>query len=297
MFATIISYCTNDFRFIDRCIQEARLFSSQIIVAVCDHFFDGTPENRLLLAHTYAAHPDCTFVEFSYLPHRIYSRFHAVSPQDEEWAIYWAATTRYVGWHFLKPEIEWVYFLDSDEVVEGKEFAEWLEQGSHLQAEAHRFATYLYALRAIQRAKKITNATLLVKRETLAPLTLFNPLERIGAYQVHPGPKGERRVSLKGMPMVHHYSWVRTQEECLQKTRTWGHRHDQDWPKLIEETFQGTAKQLFDLDLEFEEIEAPYFDPLSVSLPKKPVESASFPHVYKIDDKQLFQRELQAWYL
>lgn len=297
MFATLISYCTNDFRFIDRCIEEARVFSSQIIVTVCDHFFDGTPENRLLLEQTYAAHPDCTFVEFSYLPDRIYSRFHSVSAQDEDWAIYWAATTRYVGWHFLNPEIQWVYFLDSDEIVEGKAFAEWLEKGSFLQAKAHRFATYLYALQATWRAKKITQATLLVKRDTLAPLTLFNPLERIGAYQVHPGPKGDKRVSGEGLPMVHHYSWVRTKEECLQKTRTWGHRHDQDWPKLIEETFQSAPSKFFDLDLEFEEIQTPYFDPLRVCLQKKPVVDRTFPHVYKIDDRQLFQRELQTCYL
>src|SRR5689334_2116292 len=65
---TVISYCTNDFRFIGKCIEEARRFSHSIVVAVADHFFDGVPENRALLNATYQAHPDCLFVEFAYLP-------------------------------------------------------------------------------------------------------------------------------------------------------------------------------------------------------------------------------------
>src|SRR5689334_7244771 len=101
MIATVISYCTNDFRFIDRCIAEARKFSQEIIVPVCDHFFDGTPENRLLLEHTYAKNPDCRFIEFTYLPDRLYSRYHSMGPQDEDWAIFWASTARYVGYHYL----------------------------------------------------------------------------------------------------------------------------------------------------------------------------------------------------
>lgn len=43
--ATVINYCTNDYKFIGYCIAEAGAFSAQVIVPVCDHFLDGTPEN------------------------------------------------------------------------------------------------------------------------------------------------------------------------------------------------------------------------------------------------------------
>ena len=71
---TVISYCSNDFRFIDKCIEEAKLFSQKIVIAVCDHFFDGTEERRDLLEHTYARHPDCHFIEFSYLSDRLFGQ-------------------------------------------------------------------------------------------------------------------------------------------------------------------------------------------------------------------------------
>ena len=94
--------------------------------------------------------------------------------------------------------------------------------------------------------------------------------------------------------MVHHYSWVRTKEECLQKARTWAHRMDEDWPALIENTFNGTAKHLFDLSWhEFEEIDAPFFDPFANPAALKASHRGPFPHVLKIDERALFKKTLE----
>lgn len=288
--ATIISYCTNDFRFISKCIEEAKVFSKQILIPVCDHFFDGTPENRHLLDHTYAQHPDCQFVEFAYMPDRIYSQYHSIKPDDPDWAIFWAATTRYVGFQYVDPEIESVLFLDSDEIVEGKEFLAWMESGAHLPYEALRLGAYFYALLPTLRAKNVVNLPLLVKKNSFAPLTLFNELERIGAYMSHSGPKREEVVGLNGLPFVHHYSWVRTKEECLWKTRTWSHRNDEDWPVLIEEAFSGKTERLFGSTHEFFEIEDAYFDPLSVSFPKG---RAPTSQVVKINQREIILKEIE----
>ena len=288
---TVISYCTNDFRFIGKCIEEARKFSRQIVVSVCDHFFDGRPENRDLLEWTYSQHPDCLFVEFRYLPDRLYSRYHSMGPGDKDWAIYWAATTRYVGFHYLKPEIEKVLFLDSDEILEGDEFAAWIKTRESSAHDAVRLAAYLYAVKPNLRAKKAVNLPLYVKKKTLAPLTLLNGLERIGAYFAHPGPKREEIVSRRGIPMVHHYSWVRTKEECYRKAAAWGHRHDADWPSLIEEAFAGKKERILDIPLEFEEIPSPFFDPFRVEVPQsRPLAKGN---CLKIDDRDLFRKELE----
>jgi hypothetical protein len=289
---TVISYCSNDYRFIHKCIEEAKRFSSQILIPVCDHFFDGTPENRDLLEWTYAQHPGCRFIEFSYLPDRLYSRYHSMGPNDLDWAMYWTATARYIGYFYLDPAIEWILFLDSDEVIEGDRFLQWLDRKDYLQFDAQRFASYLYAVRSDLRAKKAVNLPLFAKKKALPPNLLLNPLDRLGAFLAHPGTKRHKIAHPDGNPFMHHYSWVRTKEECYRKASTWAHRNDQDWHALIEESFKKNPKQYFDLPFEFETIAQPFFDPLAVEIPSSsPLEKGS---PLKIDDKDLFRKEILA---
>lgn len=280
---TIISYCTNDFRFISKCIEEAKKVSTNVTVIVCDHFFDGTPENRFLLDNTYAKHPECQFIEFSYLADRIYSPFHQIGPED--WAKFWAATSRYIGYYYSHHD--YLLFLDSDEILNGEKCREWLETKEYTSYEAMRFASYLYAIKPTIVAKKVVNLPLLVKRDAFSPLTLLNDLERIGAFLSHAGPKKEKIVGLDKKPFVHHYSWVRTKEECLWKTKTWSHREEEDWTSIIESAFSGDYAKLIG---SFEEDENPYFDPFIVSFP---VDHATRKgNLLKINDRDLLVASL-----
>ncbi len=290
--ATIITYCTNDFRFIGKCIEEVKVFSKQIIIPVCDHFFDGSLENRSLLDHTYAQHPDCLFVEFRYFPDRLYSQYHFIEPNDPDWAIYWASTTRYVGFQYVNPDIDYVLFLDSDEIADGKKFLEWFESGKDRFYDAMRLGSYYYVLSPYLCSDTIVSVPLFALKKNFAPLTLFNGLERIGAYMSHPGPKREYVLGADQEPFFHHYSWVRTKDECLCKGKTWSHRNDQDWPALIEEAFGGKAKSLFNSLHKFEKIEKTYFDPFQVSFPKDYLHS-SHENVIKIDDRALRKKEIE----
>lgn len=284
--STVISYCTNDFRFLGRCIAEAEKFSDEIVIPVCDHFFDGSPERADLLQETYRRHPDCRFIEFAYNPERIYSRYH--HPDKDDWAIFWAATARYIGYHYADPANEYVLFLDSDEIADGTRFQEWLESGSYRDYDAIRHGAYLYALRADTRSKKAANTTLLVRRASFGPLTLINDLERLGSFLSHPGAKIDKVLGLDGKPLFHHYSWVRTKEECFQKTATWGHRNDADWKSLVEQTFAG--KKYFDLTDDFEQTEEIFFDPFSVESSEK---GRGGGQVLKIGEKELFRKEIE----
>lgn len=293
MIGTVISYCTNDYRFISKCIEEAKVFSKQILVVVCDHFFNGQRENRVLLESTYASHPDCQFIEFSYCPDRIYSKYHTVDPASKDWAIYWAATTRYIGLQYLDPEIERVLFLDSDEIVEGARFLEWFESGIDQEYEVMRFGSYYYAIRANLQSELCVNLPLIVAKDRFQCLTLLNGLERIGAYRSHIGPKREYVLGLDQKPLVHHYSWVRTKEEALQKGRTWGHSNEADWDTLIEDAFQlKNIDRIFGSDHTFKRIDSPYFDPLSVQIPKK-YPSTLPNNQLKITDRDLFRKEIE----
>src|SRR5579872_5971296 len=142
--ATVINYCTNDYRFLSRAIAEVSTFSSQIIIPVCDHFFDGTPENRPLLETSYAEHPNALFLEFAYDEKELYSPYVRRSPEDEDWRILWHSTARYLSFLYLENSIEYLLFLDADEIVEGKKFANWLRNEDYRKWNALWFYAYQY---------------------------------------------------------------------------------------------------------------------------------------------------------
>lgn len=294
----VISYCTHDFRFIAKCIEETRRFAKQIIIPVCDHFFNGKPENRALLEHTYAEHPDCEFVEFAYTPARLYNPFSTFVPSDEEWIRLWHQTSRYIGFLHLRPEIEFLFFIDCDEIPEGDRIAAWLRAGVYRNYNAMRLLGYYYALTPTLRAKKLQNLSLLVRRAALEPRFFFHPDERYALYRYVEEPKqyDVRDQDLK--PLFHHYSWVRPSHECLQKSDSWGHKRVNDWQKEIERSFKEKGqKDLFgNCNLDFEEISKAYFNPLSISIPKKPLSPKNFPHVKKVTPHDIFQLELELTY-
>jgi hypothetical protein len=65
---------------------------------------------------------------------------------------------------------------------------------------------------------------------------IFTPGERWGIVSSLL-PNAVLVYSTDGTPMIHHYSWVRTKEEMLQKVKSWGHRDDTDWQNLVEKEF------------------------------------------------------------
>ena len=296
-FGTVISYCTNDYRFIGKCIAEAKKFSDHVVIPVCDHFFSGVPENRNLLNQTYAEHPDCTFVEFTFTPDRHYSPYCTHVPSDEGWTRLWHSTARYIGSLFLRDEIDYFFFLDCDEIPEGEKVAEWLHAGEYRNYNALRLLGYYYALRCTLRAKKFQSLALLIRRSALEPRFFLQVDERHGLYQWISEPK-KKEVRGGAKPFFHHYSWVRPQSECLHKADTWGHRTEENWETQIEKSFEEKKfKDLFgQIDLEFEEIENPYFDPLAVSLPTRAILKQEFPHVKRVTPRDIFQIEIEKTY-
>src|SRR3990172_13100448 len=118
-------------------------------------------------------------------------------------------------------------------------------------------------------------------------MILLHPAERQGSYASITGPKKDQARGHDLLPLFHHYSWVRTEEECHQKAATWAHRGEFDWPELIRQTFRGKGNY-FGSTHEFEEVPEVYFDPLSVSIPTRPSPSVSFPHVKKVSPHDIF---------
>lgn len=285
--ATVINYCTNDYRFLSRAIDEVKRFSSQIIVPVCDHFFDGSPENRPLLNQTYSEHPDCLFIEFAFDVKRLYTPYVQRLPEDEDWGALWHSTARYLSFLYLADEIEYILFVDADEIIEGNRFAEWLAKEDFQKLDALWFTAYRYGFQASRRAPDLQETALLAKRSALSPLKILSAQERFGVFAGLCGPKQLMICGLDGNPMIHHYSWVRPEGECLKKSSTWGKKHLCDWKAWLQ-TAENEMKDYATV--------APYFDPLSVSIPSSFPQKTDFPNVIHVNPKIAFRKELDALY-
>lgn len=233
--ATIVNFCSNEARFIGACLEQALTFSTQVIVPVCDHFFDGTPENRALLEQIYRAYPDCLFIEFPFIPGEIPRRiFKSVAP-----AHFWHSCSRLIGAQFLVDSIEAVLFLDADEVPDGQRFAEWLDASDYRQHTVMKLANYWYFREPIYQAESWEDAVVLAQVRALSSDLILHQEERDAIYDLLPGPKRRNVCASDGKPMFHHYSWVRTRDEMLRKVQSWGHKNDRNWAELVEKEFSG----------------------------------------------------------
>ena len=121
--ATIVNFCTNESRFISHTVREASRFSSQVIVVFCDHFFDGSLENKELLTRVAEGLPEALFIEYPFIPDQVpRSIFKKVNPHH-----FWHSLSRLIGFSHLNSELETVLFLDADEIPDGSRVQEWLD--------------------------------------------------------------------------------------------------------------------------------------------------------------------------
>ena len=235
---TIVNFCTNESRFIQPCLEQALLFSSQIVVIVASHFFDGTPENRELLNQIYRAFPECLFVEYPFAPASIPPRvFRTVRPDA-----FWHCISRLIGVMMLEDHVESALFLDADEVPDGVRLSEWLDCSDYEHHVALKLANYWYFREPIYRARALEDSAVLVQKRALTADLLLHDQERDAIYDSLPGPKRRMVMGTDGSPMLHHFSWVRTEEEMLKKVRSWSHRKDRDWETLVREEFLAPFK-------------------------------------------------------
>lgn len=237
---TVVNFCTNETRFISACLKSALVFSSQVVVPVASHFFDGTPENRDILEQVYAAFPECLFIEYPFIPDKIPSSIFQAVRSDP----FWHCLSRLIGASALDHSIETVVFLDADEVADGRAMAEWLDCSDYEQHTALKLANYWYFREPIYRAENLEDSIVLVQKKALTTDMLLQDEERNAVYDSLPGPKRRMVLGTTGQPLFHHYSWVRTEQEMLRKVRSWSHRKDRNWEELVKREFsvpfQGT---------------------------------------------------------
>jgi hypothetical protein len=223
----VLMYCSNDFRWIKACVEQASKIAEEIVIPVCDHFFDGTPENREVLDKTYemlSSNPKVKIIEYEYSPGRETS--------------YWDLMSRVIGKENTNPENDWIMYLESDEIIESDKFIEWINTGEYKNYESMKFDNYFYFRESIYQADqtKYEDSVVLVKRK----YANINPLLKIAREQCHEYLNVNKKRNIRGLdgkPMIHHFSWVRTKEQMLRKVKSWFHNKDMDWVSLVEKEF------------------------------------------------------------
>jgi len=217
--ATVINYCSNEYRFVRACVEAVASVSAQVLIPVADHFFDGTPENATLVEWTRVENPESTLIPYAWTPGQ--------EPR------YWHNYSRLVGARHVSADVDWVFFLDADEIVDTALFAQFIATLPAADFRSCRLANYWYFREPIYRATTLEESGLLVRRRLSERVDLHHRKER-AQFLAKSSP---RFVTMNGEPMIHHYSWVRTKDEMLRKVRTWGHRSDKNWVARVEQEF------------------------------------------------------------
>jgi hypothetical protein len=223
MITTIISYCNNDFKFIEENLEQVSKFSNDIYISYCTKSLDGKPEDEEILekmfqlARKYEALP----VKIDY--------------QELETAKFHHNLFRFLPTWFAKNE--YILFLDADEILEGDLIKKYLETEDHLNFDAISFECYWYFRDKKFRAKQTEGAGTICRKSICTYNYIFSEAERWEFINRANELKIKMNLRVDDKIVCHHYSWVRTKEEMINKVLSWGHKNDKDWVSLIEEEF------------------------------------------------------------
>jgi len=220
-YGAIINFCSNEERFIGPCLTSLSKLPIEIVVSVSDHFFNGAPEDINKINEIANKYQFAKFI--------VYGAQNQYQPRP---GIY----SRKIAAEHLSAEVEWVLVLDADEIIDRDLFAKYLKEESFKDCDSVRLANFYYFRKPTYRAIQIEDSAVFVRRKFIN----FDPDNQMGdRQQVHEMIECRKRVCefYEGIPMVHHYSWVRTKKEMLNKVSSWGHKQERDWNTLIEKEF------------------------------------------------------------
>lgn len=221
MLGVIINYCSNERRFIEKCIEQCSLVTSDIIVSYGSHLYDGTPE--VFDATLVTKYPHVKFIQYQVDLEIPAENLEGVVKRP---TAYWCNLARWQGLQALPLRAEWVLFLDADEIPEGDALKLWLNQAHLDDKSIYKLANYWYFKEETNQATVWEDSILLVPRKHLTRACIFHDDERDGIIKVCGLRQNRMVIGPHCRPMIHHYSWVRSKEGLVKKLKTWAHRDD-----------------------------------------------------------------------
>lgn len=296
----VISFCSNDWRFLKQCIAGVSACCEHVIITVCDHFFDGSKENYGLLEEAFRCFPHCTFLEFNFDHKCSYRVFSPLYPEHLNWRHEWHNTGRWLSYFYSPSETEYLFFLDCDELIDSKRFSNWMEKTDLLDYSALRFSGCWHFREAKYESLSHDDLSLLVKKQAIDPHFLWDEDERMGLFQRLSGKKQLGVCGCDGAPMIRHYSGVRTKEELIKKFSSWGHYWERDWGSLIHQEFSRPFNGTDFVRFYRYRTMKPVFDPLLESIPQVREVTYEdhlrglhrFPNVIMVSKKESFKQQL-----
>ena len=219
--STVINYCSNEERFIDDCINSVLEFSTDVVVVVSDHFFDGSSENLDTIQQNQNKNPKAKFLVYEW--------------EEGKPARYWHNYSRLIAAQHIQSNCDWILYLDTDEIVDTTLFKKFIKQiPLKPDINSYKLANYWYFREPYYRADQMEDSVVLVRSAYATNINLNDDYREREQFVY---PNTPRRTKVDNTPMIHHYSWERSKEEMLNKVRTWGHNKDKDWASLVEEEF------------------------------------------------------------
>ncbi len=214
MISVIITHSSIENQFIDRQLKECLKFSDDIIVVSLTNLMNGELDKNLRVIYK------------DNVTHLITTSF-SESIKDKH------NTTRWQG--YLKAKHDYILFLDGDEIPNGDLYKQHLQTFPYHEHEAISYKCYWYFRDELYRAKITEQCSLLIRKSIIDREFIFHEAERWNF--LNRCKNYVLDVDFDGEVMLHHYSWVRTKEQMLQKVSAWGHSNERDWKALIEEEF------------------------------------------------------------
>lgn len=217
----VIPYSTNDYRFFHRCVQNLLECEIPVHVITYTHMWNGTPESVDLLEKSHGLFKD----------NQMYNHYQVDwAPGKSPW--HWERLGRNLGTDNVSQDCDYILYIDTDEIVEVPKFREFIESGIYTKYNSIRLGTYWYFREPIYRAVQKESNVVMCKASLAR--NIRNSYGRNGYFSV-----GNTAVLHTDTPLVHHFSWVRTKEEMLNKVKNWGHAGERNWVASIEKEFSG----------------------------------------------------------
>jgi tetratricopeptide (TPR) repeat protein len=218
--SVVINYCSLEREFLSSCINECLKFSDDIVVSYGSHFYDGTIEDHEHIKDEILNNHNIKFIK--YVVDASIDLFKQKGVETRPHA-YWHNLARWTGVNAIKSN-EWILFLDVDEIPDGERLKTWSEQVTLEKDVNYSLANYWYFKSPNYQATEWEETTKIIYSKNITEDSVFGDFER-DHLQNTAGKKTEHFVlGLNGLPLIHHFSWVRKKEVLLRKIKSWGHK-------------------------------------------------------------------------
>lgn len=238
--AICVSYCSNERCFIRPLLDQALQCADQVVVALGSHFYDYEPEDMKHLMELATEYPNVFFAMYPV------SQAEENNPLQRKDA-YWHNIARISAWRQVRIDIDWILFLDGDEIPDASAFKSWFQANKHLLDDqaVYKLANYWYFKEPTHQALTWEDSCILVPTTSLSFRRLMHDMERDGLADHMTVHRNVVHHETK-LPMFHHFSWVRSLPCILKKVATWGHRTDRNWVQYIQDSWDKPAAEVDD---------------------------------------------------